>query len=187
MRLPLLVLVGSCLLPGLRAAELVIDRAHSQFDIEVKATVDSFTGHLADYQAAIDVNDTAHRIDQARFDFAFTAVKTGKDARDKKMGDWAETGRYPQGHYEMTSLDAGPDGHYTAHGKLTLHGVTKPLDFPLAVATMGAVWSLDGEATIDTRDYDLPVIRMALVMKVDPVVKVRFHVQGAAPAAGGKS
>lgn len=171
---------------GLAAAErpLVIDPRQSQVEVVVKATVDSFTARLADYRATIRVDPDREQVTTARFAFRFEDVKTGKDKRDKEMHAWQNTSLYPDGHFELTALDPSPNGngkangHVTARGTLTFHGVSRELAFPVAITTDKTAYAIDGEVEIDTRDFGLPVIRKFAVLKVDPNVKVRFHLQG---------
>ncbi len=67
-----------------------------------------------------------------------------------------------------------------AVGRLTFHGVTRDLRFPITLERDGPLYSIDGDAPIDTREFGLPVIRRLAVLKVDPLVHVRFHLQGRA-------
>ena len=59
------------------------------------------------------------------------------------------------------------------------HGVGRDLAFPVSIAHSEAgTYAIDGEVPIDTREFSLPVIRRFGFLPVDPVVKVRFHLQG---------
>lgn len=159
---------------------LSIDAAQSRVEIVVKATVDSFTGKLDAYKAAISVDDG--RVVSARLDFRFSDVRTGKPARDEAMHEWQETARHPDASFVLAALKPAAEGRLTATGALTLHGVTKEISFPVSVIRDGDRYAFDGEATLDTRDHGLPVIRKFLMLKVDPSVVVRFHLQGSPKA-----
>ena len=52
------------------------------------------------------------------------------------------------------------------------------MHFPIAVTSDGRLLAIDGEAVLDTREFGLPVIRLLGLLKVDPQVAVRFHLQG---------
>jgi len=176
------LLLAAALALSARAAEpgqrLEIDHANSLVDIMVKATVDSFTGTLDAYTADIRVDPEGGRVLTATFNFQFADVKTGKEDRDAEMHEWQETERFPSGSYRLTALTRTTEGNLTATGDLTFHGVTRTLTFPVAVTTDRQSFAIDGEVGIDTRDFGLPVIRKFLVLKVDPVVQIRFHLQG---------
>lgn len=163
---------------------LVIDRAQSRVEADVKATMDSFTGHLQAYTATITVDPAVQRVDAAVFSFRFADFKTGKAKRDAKMLEWEDTTRHPEVTFRLDRLQAGARGRIEAHGEFTFHGVTRPLVFPVEVNTDGQLYAIDGQVAIDTRDYGLPIIRVMAFLKVDPVVTVHFHLQGHVAKAG---
>lgn len=160
---------------------LAVDVAQSRIEVVVKATVDSFTGRLAQYEPAIVVDD-AGQVVSARLAFRFRDVLTGKDGRDKAMHKWQETEKFPDAVFQLATLvpPAAPGEAATAVGRLTLHGVTREIRFPAAVIRDGDVYAIDGDAPVDVREFGLPIIRMLGLLKVDPVVHVRFHLQGRA-------
>jgi polyisoprenoid-binding protein YceI len=162
---------------------LLLDQAHSHVEIAVKATVDSFVGHLENYEAVIEVDPAQAKIISAEFGFKFSAVKTGKTDRDEQMNTWQQTERFPGGSFKLTELTPETNGRYVAHGKLLFHGVTQELSFPVSITTDKVLYSVDGETTLDTRTFGLPIIRKFGLLKVDPLVTVRFHLQGSLPAA----
>jgi len=179
MKLLLSLILGLCPVFAFAAPQaLVIDKDQSKVEILVKATVDSFTAKLANYNAAISVEPGAAKVDSAVFTFHFADVKTGKDARDAEMLKWEGTDKTPDGTFTLSKIDPVADGHFTAHGTLNFHGVPREMMVPVSVTMDGKLYAIDGEATLDTRDFGLPIIRKFLMLKVDPVVIVRFHLQG---------
>ena len=170
---------------SLRAAEgpLAIDLAQSRVEIAVKATMDSFVAKLTKYEPQIVVADDG-RVSAARFAFRFRDIETGKEARDKAMHKWQQTDTFPDGLFVLSSISPANGNAYTAFGRLTLHGVTRDIQFPVSLARDGQRFAIDGDATVDTREFGLPVYRMLGVLKVDPLVHVRFHLQGNAPTPG---
>jgi polyisoprenoid-binding protein YceI len=178
-----MALITGALLTGIMgrtlAAEhpLAIDRAESRVEIAVKATVDSFTAKLTQFEPLIVLSDDG-RVSSARFAFHFRDIETGKDARNKAMHKWQQTDAFPDGVFVLTSLEPAGGNTPTAFGRLTLHGVTQEIQFPVSLTRDGSRYAIDGEATVDTRTFSLPVIRMLGLLKVDPVVRIRFHLQG---------
>jgi polyisoprenoid-binding protein YceI len=180
MRLRLMVLLGAMsFIAPLRATEtpLTIDFVQSRIEIAVKATVDSFVGRLRIFEPEVTVGDDG-RVATARLAFHFGDVVTGKEKRDKAMHEWQRTAEFPDGRFEMTALESASGGVATAFGRMTFHGVTRDIRFPITVTRDGPRYSIDGDAAIDTRDYGLPKIRMMGLLTVDPLVHVRFHLQG---------
>ncbi|MDB6115327.1 MAG: YceI-like domain protein [Lacunisphaera sp.] len=155
---------------------LKIDRSKTFVDVDVKATVDSFTAHLDNYDARVMVDD-AGKIKGAIFTFKFTDLKTGKPDRDARMIAWLGGGA-PEGKFELGNLALTPDGQGQVSGRLTVHGVTERVEFPVNVTKAGGAYTITGETTIDYRTWNLKVIRIALMLKVDPDVKIRFKFTG---------
>jgi polyisoprenoid-binding protein YceI len=157
---------------------LAVDPGLSRVDINVKVTVDSFVAKLAAYDAQIRFDDAAGRVTSAVFRFKFADVKTGKADRDAQMNEWQQTGKFPDAVFTLTALTPTADGRLTATGQFTLHGVERSVTFPAVVTTDKSVFAIDGDVKLDTRDFGLSVIRKFAVLKVDPIVSVRFHLQG---------
>ena len=94
------------------------------------------------------------------------------------MNEWLETTKHPEGVFTLSALEPAADGRFEARGTFVLHGVSREIVFPVSVITDRTLYAIDGVATLDTQDFGLPVIRKFGLLKVDPVVKVRFHLQG---------
>ncbi|MBA3848492.1 MAG: hypothetical protein C0502_00670 [Opitutus sp.] len=179
---PLPVMFALLAVSSLFAADqaLKIDREKSFVDVDVKATVGSFTGRLDKFQAAIGV-DPANKIKSARFDFRFADLKTGEEKRDHHMMEWLGSAD-AAGLFELGVLALAPDGQGQANGKLTFHGVTERVEFPVNVTRAGRGYTIRGEVTVDYRTWGLKAIRRMGVLKVDPNVRVRFQMVAELPA-----
>jgi polyisoprenoid-binding protein YceI len=172
-RLASLLLLPCVLLAAERP--LKIDRSRSFVDVDVDATK-NFTAHLDAYDAKVGVDD-AGKIKGAVFTFKFTDLKTGNDSRDASMVKWLGGGT-PEGRFELGNLALTPDGQGQASGRLIFHGVTERIEFPVDVVKADGAYTITGETTIDYRDWNLKIIRMALVFTVSPEVKIRFKLTG---------
>jgi len=171
------------LISSAAAAErtVTMDPARSRLEVNVKANVDKFTAKVSGFQADIRVDDSSRLPTAAVVRFRFDAIKTGKPDRDKEMNAWEQSGAYPDVSFTLTRITASPRGGYDAEGQVHLHGVDRPVHFPVTVALQGEKFVVDGQAALDTRDFGLPVIKKYLVLKVDPHVGVLFHVEGSLP------
>jgi polyisoprenoid-binding protein YceI len=162
----------------LSAAErpLKVDRSRSYVDVDVKATVNSFTARLEAYdlRATVDEKD---RPKVAVLTFRFADLKTGKADRDAGMIEWLGGGE-PAGRFELGILALTPSGQGQASGNLTFHGQTHLVEFPVNVVQSGDAFVITGEATLDYRLWGLKTYRKLGVVKVDPEVKVRFKFTG---------
>ena len=163
---------------------LKIDPARSFIDIEVKATAGSFTGHLDRYDAKIKVEPNG-KIKGAIFSFNFAELKTGQTDRDAAMLKWLG-GSLLEGRFEVGNIALMPDGQGQCSGRLTLHGVTERIEFPINLTKVGDTYTLTGQTTLDHRAWNLKVIRLAYVAKVDPEIKVRFKLTGQVVAGAKK-
>ncbi|MFI5335753.1 MAG: YceI family protein [Opitutales bacterium] len=177
--LPFLLLTAAAL-PAAEVRDLTVDREHSKIEVAVKATIDSFTGHLADYAAAVQVVPGEARVESLVLRFHFADVRTGDTGRDAKMNAWQQTDQYPDSSFTLAGLAPLGDGRYTATGQLKLHGVAREISFPVVIKLDHGLYSFDGEATVDTRVYGLPLLKLMVWIKVDPLVRVIFHLQGTA-------
>ncbi len=160
----------------LHASTFVLDKANSSVDIDVKATGDSFTGKLNSYTAVIKGNKDTKKPSKVTFDWDFSNLKTGKDKRDTKMISWLEN--KTKGNFVLSTFTKRTDGRMWAKGAMTIHGVKQTVEFPVKVISKGGKMTIRGTATIDTRKFKLPVIKMVGLFKVDPLVKVRFSLRG---------
>jgi polyisoprenoid-binding protein YceI len=165
---------------------LVIDRAQSRVEIEVKATVDSFTGKLDAYEARVELDEAGERVTGARVTFHFRDVHTGNADRDTQMHAWQDTAHHPDGVFTLASLTETGGGGFLAKGTLALHDVAREIAFPVAVRREGGRHVIDGDAVVDTRDFGLSIIKKFLLLKVEPVVHVKFHLEGASAAEAAR-
>lgn len=179
LRLSLPLLLGLALSLVARSAEqpLVFDAAESRVEVAVKASFDAFTAKLTRFEPAVMVDDL-ERVTAARLTFHFRDLVTGKEKRDAAMHRWQETDRFPDGEFVLSALEPAPDGGFQARGRLTFHGVTRDVQFPVSIRRDGPRVVIDGTVPVDTRDHGLPIIRMFGLLKVDPLVHVRFHLAG---------
>ena len=158
-------------------ARLILDRGESHVDVAVTSTFTSFVARLGNFDVAITLDPDSGRIESTAFHADLAVMKTGRADRDHNMLGWLQTNQFPQVIFELRTVDRGPDGALTAHGRFQLHGQLHDLSFPVTVTVGRGVTTIDGVATLDTRDFGLPIIRF-LVLTVDPVVHVHFHLQG---------
>jgi len=152
------------------------DPARSYIEVDVSVTMDSFTARLENYDLRMTA-DEKRAVKSTVLNFKFADLKTGKPERDQKMIAWLGGGE-PTGRFEAGIIALTPDGQGRVTGYLTMHGKKELVEFPVNVTKNGEEFTVSGEATVDYRTWGLKVIRMAMVVKVDPEVKVRFKFIG---------
>lgn len=169
--------------------KVVVDQHQSRIEVQVKATLDSFIARLTVFDPVIVYDPVLGRVLNASLGFRFEDLKTGKDERDRQMNEWQQTAEFPTARFELANIESLAASQLRARGALTLHGVNRELEFPVVITGDRNRLSIDGEATLDTRDFGLKVIRKFALLRVSPEVIVRFHLQGhledASPAGKG--
>ena len=162
----------------LLAAErpLKVDHGKTFVDVDVDATK-NFTAHLDAYDAHVVADDATGKIKSAVFAFKFTDLKTGNTDRDAHMIAWLGGG-VPEGRFELGNLAVTPNGQGQASGRLTFHGVTERIEFPVEVIRTGNAYTVTGQVTLDYQNWGLKKIRKALLFTVSPEVNVRFKLTG---------
>ncbi|MBX3737409.1 MAG: YceI family protein [Candidatus Didemnitutus sp.] len=187
--LPVLALLGIALARAATvdaSAEraLKLDRSKSYVDVDVKATMHSFVAHLDRYELTLPL-DTNGKIKDALLKFKFTDLKTGNPDRDAEMIKWLGGGE-PEGSFDLGLLALAPDGQGQASGKLTFHGQTQLVEFPVLVKMQDGVYTVTGKTTIDYRNWGLKKFRKFGLASVDPDVTIRFQFVGALPVAASE-
>jgi polyisoprenoid-binding protein YceI len=168
-------LLGAAVAQG---SPVIVDKGRSDVEIAVKATIGSFVAKLQDYEVSVTLAQETGSVTATVFRMNFATVRTGDTDRDRDMTDWEQAGRYPDVVFTLTSLEPGAGAKYTAHGRLLFHGVDRPISFPMSVEMRQRQVDMQGAATVDTREFGLPVITKYLLLKVDPIVRLQFHLQG---------
>jgi polyisoprenoid-binding protein YceI len=90
------------------------------------------------------------------------SLHTGFAQRDQDLrgADWFDVKKFPIAEFRSTSITKDGDG-YRMHGTLTLHGITKEIDFPftysgrLVQASHEVRIGCEGECTLHRRDFGL--------------------------------
>jgi len=114
----------------------------------------SVTGHL------VIAGSTATA---ASFSVPMATVHSDKSQRDAQFDERImDVSQYPTGTFTLTSpIDlaplpsAGAVKSYTAHGKLTLHGTTRPVTFTLTAERAGSQIKVAGDIPVLFSDYNI--------------------------------
>jgi polyisoprenoid-binding protein YceI len=161
-----------------QGSPVFLDMDESGVAIAVKATIDSFVAELQDYDASVTVAPQTGRVEAVVFRFNVASVRTGNAKRDRDLNEWQQTDRFPDVIFTLTALEPLIGEKSIAHGLLRFHGVERTVSFPISIETNKQIIVMDGDVTIDTRDYGLPVIKKFFILMVDPILNLHFHLQG---------
>ena len=99
----------------------------------------------------------------AAFSVPMATVHSDKSQRDAQFdGRIMDVSQYPTGTFTLTSpidLAPRPAGgvikDYTAHGRLTLHGATRPVTFTLTAERKGSQIEVSGDIPVLFSDYGI--------------------------------
>ena len=107
-----------------------------------------------------------------RVDIDAERLRSGNGLVDGELQRRLETKKYPRVVGQVKEVEPA-GGRFRLRGELTLHGVTRTTDVEVTVRALDdRTLELEGEKTIDMRDYGLPPPKL-LFLKVQPEVKVR--------------
>lgn len=159
------------------AATLEVDMGRSRIQVDAKATGHKFSGTLKDYTASVSGDAASLKPEGFELKWNFKDLDTDDVKRDAEMIKWLG-GADPKGSFKFNKSWTGKDGSQQGSGTLTIHGVSKEINFPYTVTKDGDWVTIDGKVSMDYQNFSLPIIRSMAVMTVDPQLVVRFHVVG---------
>lgn len=88
-----------------------------------------------------------------------SSVKTDDEKLDGhlKSPDFFDVAKFPNGTFISTEVTNGGEGNatHTVKGKLTLHGVTKPVAIPSKITVTDKNVAMTAEATINRQDFGI--------------------------------
>ena len=164
------------------AATLRIDQPKSKIEVQVKSTLHDFSGTLEKYELSVAFDPKTNEPTKADLAFDFKDLDTGNKGRDSDMLKWLAYPSNPKASFHLTGWKQ--DGsQFSARGELSFHGVSKEIPISVTIEKHGETYDIKGVAGLDYRDFQLPVIRQALVLTVDPHLTVKFHLVGKAEPA----
>jgi cytochrome b561/polyisoprenoid-binding protein YceI len=141
----------------------------------VEGRFDKWTADILFSPEALDRSKVSVSID-------LTSVATGDAQRDDSLhsADWFDTGAHAKATFTADRFDkAGPD-RYVAHGKLTLRGVTKPMDLPFRLKIDGDKARMSGVTSLDRTAFGVGQGEWQATDQIPAQVKVSVSVNAKA-------
>lgn len=174
-------LAWACLATAVaRADDVKLETNYKASSIEVAGEAWGFIPAdfaFRSFEAEIAIDDSGKALAAAEFRFSYLDLSSGSRARDKRIHEWLEAERFPEGRFLLERVEWDADGKLEAVGQLTLHGVTREARFGYALERELGAARLDAVAQIDYRQWGLPTLRV-LVFSVDPVLEIRIRIAG---------
>lgn len=148
-----------------RAAETYnIDPAHTSVGFSIQHMVISkVKGRFNEFSGAIQVDPKSDtKLIGAKVRIKVASIDTANTKRDEHLrsADFFDASKHPDMTFETTKIEKkGSD--LVAHGKLTMHGVTKEIELPFKLSgPITDPWGasrvgLEARTTINRKDYGL--------------------------------
>lgn len=117
---------------------------------------------------------TGTEVTAASFEVDLTTITTNESLRDRRVQEALETSRFPTATFTLTSpIELGADAasggkiSVTAKGDLTIHGVTKAVEFPLEAQLVEGTAVVVGSIQVTFSDFGVEVPSAPIVLSVD--------------------
>ena len=160
-----LVMAGTLL--GLTAAANAssweLDPSHTTVGFSVTHLFTSVQGRFNDFDARVEFDPKAPLKTVVRGTVQAASINTDNQKRDKHLrsADFFDVEKFPSLSFESTGLTAWTGQEGRLAGKLTIHGVTRPVEFEVRFLGSGRdPWGNEragfrATLTIDRKDYGL--------------------------------
>lgn len=139
------------------AAHWTVDRTKSHLGFTVRWSGEPFVATFKSWSADIDFdpNDLPHSRVVATIDLASEASDTPDNDDGLKGPEGFSVARFPTARFETTGFVHKGGEDYVASGKLTLHGLTRPVTLPFALRITGTSAHVAGGAQVLRTDFGL--------------------------------
>lgn len=139
------------------AARWNVDRAKSHLGFTVNWSNEPFVAKFKSWSAVIDFDpaDLTHSHILASIDLGSEASDTPDNDDGLKGPEGFSVAQFPKAQFESTSIVSKGGDNYVAMGKLSLHGVTKPLALPFTLKISGNSAHAAGKVVILRTDFSL--------------------------------
>lgn len=165
-----------------RSAErYAVSPSDSSLTFEARSTLHPVHGKAANLdgyiEAACDTDGTlvTEPAPRMHVEFPVEQLRSGNGMQDREMWKLIDSKRFPRIAADLRELRAvSLPGRYAASGEVTLAGRSRKYDGEFAFSRTGDRVTIEGELNVDIRDFGLKPPSL-LIIKVDPIVKVRLH------------
>ncbi len=161
----LLALCLSLLLPATAAAEPAVykvDVDHSGVSFSIRHFVSNVSGRFRDFDGVIKYDRANPGASSVEFTVKAASIDTSNNDRDEHLRskDFFEVQKFPTLTFTSTQVVPKDGTTLDVTGNLTLHGVTRPITFPISL--LGTVKTPRGEKAgfetafkIDRKEYGI--------------------------------
>lgn len=145
--------------------------AHADIWFDARASVADFQGRATAATGEL-VGGASPADARGWVEVRWADIDTKNGTRNRHMLQTVEAERFPVIRFDVTAVRPGAD---TVAGTLTLHGVTRPVVWPVTVRVGTDSVSVAADFSVDMRDYGIkPPVRF-VIARMGPVVQVHVR------------
>ena len=128
-----------------------VDKAATGIDFTTDFQGEAVKGAFGAYDAQIAFDPAQLDRSHVKVTIDLASVNSGDGDRDStlKSDSFFNVAVTPRAVFEASSFTAKNATHFVAHGRLTLHGVTRRQDLPFSLTIAGKAANMSGTTTID--------------------------------------
>jgi len=140
---------------GEATTSLAINPSNSKIEFVGAKVTASHPGGFTDFAGKVDVGDPIEK-SQIEVTIQTASLYADKEKLTKhlKSPDFFDVAKFPTAMFRSTEIKKDGDGH-TISGDLTLHGVTKRINFPGTISVSEGRLDADAEFSINRHDYGI--------------------------------
>ena len=140
---PAILLLLFALIRPTPAATLEIDHQKSKIEVEVKSTLQDFSGTLEKYELSVAFDPKTNVPTRADLTFDFKDLNTGIKGRDNDMLKWLAYASYPKSSFHLTGWKQ-EGSQFIARGELSIHGVKQEIQLPVTLEKEDGLYHIKG-------------------------------------------
>lgn len=162
--------------------EWTVDKAASKIAFATTFQGETINGSFGSYAAAIAFDPEQLAKSHVKVTIDLASVASGDNDRDGtlKGESFFNVAATPKAVFEAKSFSKTDATHFVAHGKLTLHGATEPLDLPFSLTIKNGAADMKGQATLDRTAFGVGSGDYASTDTIPAKVKVDITVKAKA-------
>lgn len=151
-----------------------VDKASSKIAFTTSMEGEAITGSFAGYSAAIAFDPEQLSKSNVKVTIDLASVGSGDKDRDDtlKSSSFFNISVTPKAVFEARTFSRTDATHFVAHGKLTLHGITKAQELPFTLTIRNGVAQMSGSTSLDRTAFDVGTGDYASTDTIPAKVKV---------------
>ncbi len=156
-----------------------VDKTASKIAWSTTFQGEAINGAFAGYSAQITFDPDKLAQSHVKVSIDLASVASGDNDRDGtlKSDQFFNVSSFPKAVYEASKFTKTDATHFVAHGKLSLHGVSKPLDLPFSLTIKDKDADMSGTADLDRTAFSVGSGDYAKTDAIPGIIKVAITVK----------